>query len=240
MQSRDRKRHRLGSLFGVKPKAAASKNDTVGKIAGGDSMLTTLDALQPLTEGRLSPSAQMRTAGSDEDNQQKCFDAHLAPKDGGHEVVLAPAVEDINKPVDLWRRAYQDLKSREKALVEIFERNITYMANVTADTEQTHFDYGTIQKIAEQKIDARKAERLSIRLGNHPVEFRAVGEKIIEGLLWSSTFIGAAVCTQPYAALAWSGVTMIFPLLLNNSKQDTSMIEGLERITNLMQLFHVR
>ena len=228
MQSRERKRHRLASLFRVKPKAAVSEDDTAGSIAGGASLLTT------------PPSAQMRTAGSDEDDQQESLDARVGPKNDGNKVVLTPAVEDINKPVDLWRRAYQDLKNREKALVETFEKNITYIANATADTKQTPFDHGTIQKIAEQKIDARKAERLSIQLGNYPVELRAVGEKIIEGLLWSSTLIGAAVSTQPYAALAWSGVSMILPLLLNNSRQNTAMIEGLEKITSLMQLFHVR
>ena len=247
MQSTERKRHRLASLFGVK--TAALKNDTAGSIVGGDSVSTTPDVPQSLMKGRLKNSAQMSTAGSDEDDQQKSFGAHIAPRNDGQKVVLAPAISteaatkavgDIKKPVDLWKRAYQDLKIREKALVETFERNITYIANPTADTEQTLFDYGTIQKIAEQKIDARKAGRLSIQLGNYPVEFRAVGEKIIEGLLWSSTFIGAAVSTQPYAALAWSGVSMILPLLLNNFKQDITMIEGLEKITILMQLFHVR
>ena len=240
MQARERKRHRLASLFGVKLKATSSKVDTADSIAGGNPVIGTSEDSDYLTHGRLRPFAQGQTTGSDEDDQQEGFDAHVSPKDGGHEVVLAPAVENVKKPVDLWGRAYQDLKTREKALVETFERNITYIANATADTEETRFDYGTIQKIAEQKVDTRKAERLSIQLGNYSMEFRAVGEKIIEGLLWSSTFIGAAVSTQPYAALAWSGVSLILPLLLNNSKQDTTMIEGLEKITDLMQLFHIR
>ena len=247
MQLRERKRHRLARLFGVK--ATASKNDTAGSIAGGDTVLTTPNVPQSTTKGRLNPSAQTSITGSDEDDQQEWFGAQVAPKNDGQKVVLAPAISteaatkavgDINKPVDLWKRAYQDLRIREKALVETFERNITYIANPTGLTEQTPFDSGTIQKIAEQKIDARKAGRLSIQLGNHSVEFRAVGEKIIERLLWSSTFIGAAVSNQPYAALAWSGVSMILPLLLNNSKQDITMLEGLEKITMLMQLFHVR
>ena len=240
MQARERKRHRLASLFGVKPKATRSKIDTADSIAGADPLISTSEDPDYITKGRLRPFIPTQITGSDEDDHQEGFDAHVSPKDGGHEVVLAPAVEDINKPVDLWRRAYQDLENREKALVETFERNITYIANATADAEENRFDYGTIQKIAEQKIDTRKAERLSIQLGNHTMEFRAVGEKIIEGLLWSSTFISAAMSTQPYAALAWSGVSMILPLLLNNSKQDTIMIEGLEKITDLMQLFHIR
>ena len=252
MQSRERKHHRLASLLGVKSNAAVSKNDTAGCIAGGDLVLTTSDVPGYLTKGRLSPFAQTQTAGSYEDDQQECSGAHVAPnqsQNGGHKVVIAPAIltttatkaiGDIDKPVDLWRRAYQDLKIQEKALVEAFERSITYIASPTAYTEQIPFDHETIQMIIEQKIDARKAERLSIQLGNHPVEFRAVGEKIIEGLLWSSTFIGAAVSTQPYAALAWSGVSIILPLLLNNPRQNLIMIEGLEKITKLMQLFRIR
>ena len=240
MQARERRRHRLAGLFGMKPKAAGSRTDTADNIGGGVPRIRTSDEPDYLTKRRLSPFPQTQTTRFDEDDQQEDSDAHVPPKDGGHDVVLAPAVEDTSNPVDLWRRAYQDLKNREKALVETFERNITYIANATADTEQTFFDYGTIQKLAEHKIDARKAERLSIQLGYHPIEFRAVGEKIIEALLWSSTFIGAAVSTQPYAALAWSGVSMILPLLLNNSKQKTIMVEGLEEITNLMRIFHIR
>ena len=67
-----------------------------------------------------------------------------------------------------------------------------------------------------------------------------MSEKIIGGILWSSVFISAAVSAQPYAALAWSGVSIILPFLLNNSKQNVAMIEGLEHITKLMQLFRVR
>ena len=127
-----------------------------------------------------------------------------------------------------------------KALVDAFERSITNIANPTADAEQTPFTHGTIQMIVKQKIDARKAKRLSIHLGKHSVEFRAMGEKMNGGILWSSTFIGTAVSAQPYAALAWSGVSIILPLLLNNSRQNLTIIEGLEKITKLMQLFRIR
>ena len=123
MQSRERKRYRLASLFGLKPKAAASKNET------------TSNDFDYLTKGRLSPFAQTQTAGSDGVDQQESFEAHEAPKNDDYKVVIAPAkstktatkaIGDMNKPADLWRRAYQDLKNREKALVETFEINIRY------------------------------------------------------------------------------------------------------------------
>ena len=94
--------------------------------------------------------------------------------------------------------------------------------------------------LVKQKIDARKAKRLSKGLGKYSLDFRAMGEKIIEVVLWSSTLIGTAVSAQPYAALAWSGVSIILPLLLNNSRQNLTMIEGLENITKLMQLYRIR
>ena len=116
MQSRERKCHRLASIFRVKPNAAASKNDTAGRIAGGGSVLTAPDVPDTLTEGMLIP-------GSNEDNQRKRLDAHVSPKESQNDrrkTVIAPAISttatkaagDLNRPVDLWRRAYQDLKTR--------------------------------------------------------------------------------------------------------------------------------
>ena len=239
MQSMERKRHRLASVFRVKPNTAAPKNDTAGRIAEGGSVLTAPDVPDILSEGMLIP-------GFDEDNQRKLLDAQAPPNQSQNDrrkLVIAPAISttatkpvgDSNRPVDLWRRAYQDLRIREEALVVEFERSITNIANSTADAEQTPFTHETIQMIVKQKIDARKAKRLSIPLGKHSVEVRAMGEKIIEGILWSSTFIGSAVSAQPFAALAWSGISIILPLVLNNSKQDLTMIEDLEKITKLMQ-----
>ena len=67
-----------------------------------------------------------------------------------------------------------------------------------------------------------------------------MSEKIIKTIMWSSTFVGAAVSTQPYAALAWAGVSIILPLILNHSKESCAMVEGLETITKSMQLFRIR
>ena len=244
MQPRERKRHRLTSIFRAKPNTDASKDDRAGRIAGGGSVSTAPNVPDILTEGMLIP-------GSDEGNHRKSLDAHVSPNESQNDrrkIAIAPAistaatkaVRDSNRAADLWGSAYQDLKIREKLLVDAFERSITNIADPTADAEQTPFTHETIQKIVKQKIDARKAKRLSIHLGKYSVEFRAMGEKIIEGILWSSTFIGTAVSAQPYAALAWSGVSIILPLLLNNSRQNLAMIEGLEKITKLMQLFRIR
>ena len=148
MQSRERKHHRVASIFPVNPNAAASKNGTTGRIADGDYVLNAPDVPDTLKEYMLIPF----TAG------------------------------DIDRPVDLWR--YQELKIREKALVDAFKGSITNIANPTADPEQIPFTHDTIQMIFKQKIDARKAKRLSIHLGKHSVEFRAMSEKLLEEILW--------------------------------------------------------
>ena len=244
MLSRERKRHRLASIFRAKPNADASKDDKAGMVAGSGPVSTAPDVPEIRTDGMLTPE-------SAEGNRRKTLDAHISPNQSQNDrrkIAIAPAIstaatkafEDSNRPADLWGSAYQDLKTRERLLVDAFERSITNMADPTADAEQTPFTHEIIQKVVKQKIDARKAKRLSIHLGKYSVEFRAMGEKIIEGILWSSTFIGTAVSSQPYAALAWSGVSIILPLLLNNSRQNPAMIEGLEKITKLMQLFRIR
>ena len=180
MQSRERKRHRLASVFRAKPNTDASKDDKTGRIAGGGSVSTPPKVPDILTEGMLIP-------GSD-GNHRKSLDARVSPNESQNDrrkKAIAPAistaatkaVRDLNRAADLWGSAYQDLKIREKLLVDAFERSITNMADPTADAEQTSFTHETIQKIVNQKIDARKAKRLSIHLGKYSVEFRAMGEK---------------------------------------------------------------
>ena len=166
MQSRERKRHRLASIFRAKPNADASKDDKAGRIAGGGPVSTAPDVPEIRTEGMLIPE-------SAEGNLRKSLDAHISPNQSQNDrrkIAIAPAIstaatkafEDSNRPAGLWTRAYQDLESREKALADAFERTITNIADPTADAEQTPFTHETIQKIVKQKIDARKAKRLSI------------------------------------------------------------------------------
>lgn len=78
---------------------------------------------------------------------------------------------------------------------------------------------------------------------------------MVECLYWCSCELAAVcryVCLISFSrqsvelievrliALAWSGVSIPLPLVLNSSKQNLAMTEGFQTISDLMRLFHIR
>ena len=65
--------------------------------------------------------------------------------------------------------------------------------------------------LIKQKMLDREEKQWVLRLRKRqpPTPVREQGEKIIKFVLWSKDFVSAAVSTQPYAALAWSGVSVL-------------------------------
>ena len=59
--------------------AARSKNDTAGRIAAGDSVLTTPDDSDTLSQGMWSLFTHAQPAVSDGDDQKKWFGSHVTP-----------------------------------------------------------------------------------------------------------------------------------------------------------------
>lgn len=117
-----------------------------------------------------------------------------------------------NQSKDLWMRAYGDLKDRDPVLVAAYERYLA--SDGMGHTASVHpsLNPGLIETIVKQKLQDRDAKQWVIHLGPRPIQVRAQGEKIIKFILWSTDFISAAVSTQPYAALAWSGVAILLPV----------------------------
>lgn len=68
---------------------------------------------------------------------------------------------------------------------------------------------------------------------------REQGEKVIKFILWFNDIVSQALSAQPYAALAWLGVSILLSLLLNFSQQSYAMIEGLNFISDLLRLYRI-
>lgn len=113
---------------------------------------------------------------------------------------------------DLWMNAYEALKSRNPDLVTAYERHLA-----SADLGPTVSAFPSlspelIEAIVKPKLENREANRLVLHLGKAPINVREQGEKIIKFILWSKDVISPAVSAQPYAALAWSGVSILLPV----------------------------
>ena len=69
-----------------------------------------------------------------------------------------------------------------------------------------------IETIVKSKLEDREANQLVINLGKNSVKVREQGEKVIKFILWSKDIVSQALSAQPYAALAWSGVSILLPV----------------------------
>ena len=119
------------------------------------------------------------------------------------------AAEGGKQSGNLWMRAYEVLKLRDPELVTAYECHLTSADPSHTVSAFTSLSPKLIEAIIKEKLEHREANRLVVHLGTRPIKVREQGEKIIKFILWSNNFVSAAVSVQPYAALAWSRVSIL-------------------------------
>lgn len=165
------------------------------------------DAVTGKVGGNLEPAAEQKPR-SLQNNQSDNSDGVTA--------------EDEERSKDLWMHAYESLKLRDPDLVIAYERHLAsgYISHTASAPPSLSPEL--IESIIKPKLDDRDAKRLVVRLGREPIKVREQGEKVIKFILWSSTFISTAISAQPFAALAWSGVSILLPVSLAMIKSHIS------------------
>lgn len=107
-------------------------------------------------------------------------------------------------------RAYKTLEIRDPDLVADYACYLD-SARTSTPTLRT-LSPKLIEAVIEQKLQDNEAKKLVFNLGSKSIKVREQGEKLIKFILWSDGIISAAVSAQPYAALAWSGVSLLLPV----------------------------
>lgn len=107
-------------------------------------------------------------------------------------------------------RAYKTLESRDPDLVADYACCLDSAR--TSTPIHRSLSPKLIEAIIEQNLQDNEAKKLVFDLGSKSIKVREQGERLIKFILWSDGFISAAVSAQPYAALAWSGVSFLLPV----------------------------
>lgn len=105
-------------------------------------------------------------------------------------------------PETLWAQAYRKLQEKEPELVQAFER-----ASGTCFTSSEQ-----IQSTVKAQLDRREERQWIVAVAGKSVKVRQKGERLLKFILWSKDIVADAVNSQPYMALAWSGITMLLPV----------------------------
>jgi ankyrin repeat domain-containing protein 50 len=70
------------------------------------------------------------------------------------------------------------------------------------------------RSIVEQLVKDRETKQWRLPLAGKDINIREEAEKLVKFFIWSDGVIKSALSTQPYAALAWSGVSILLPVIL--------------------------
>ncbi|KAK4040342.1 ankyrin repeat-containing domain protein [Parachaetomium inaequale] len=177
------------------------------------------------------------------------FRGSAKASDGGSAVQQASAVSsnEASKPTppssdppirELWNIAYEKLREEDDALVLDYEKKLCgdlgaglgalAGANAMSRREQ-------MAGILHRKMDEINRETWKLRFGKAgEVAVKDLAEPVLGVISRANEYIAGALASNPYASMAWTGVALLLPLLLNPSEQAAALANGLEHISSLV------
>jgi hypothetical protein len=121
------------------------------------------------------------------------------------------AASSLSQDVDPWGRAYKIFREREPELTADYEKHLASLQGDAAASIDLSVPR-SVESIVKQLLEDREKKQWRVSLLGRDIKMREQAEKLAKFLLWSDPIVKAALSAQPYAALAWSGVSVLLPV----------------------------
>ncbi|KAI0523894.1 hypothetical protein F5B22DRAFT_659652 [Xylaria bambusicola] len=145
---------------------------------------------------------------------------------------------------DVWTAAYNKFAAREEGLAK------DYRTHLTTITGTLCWGSDWARSTVEQLQKDRENRQWHFTFLGKDINIRTQAEKLLKVLVWSNGIVKDALSAQPYAALAWSGVSILLPvckvhrdftqiligiqLLGSATTQNEAMFKGFDAITRIL------
>jgi hypothetical protein len=133
---------------------------------------------------------------------------------------------------DPWKLAYGILQAREPKLVEAYQAHLG-LAQHDNSVHANLSNPRSVESVMTKLLEDREKKQWRFSLLGKDVKVREQTEKLAKFLLWADPVVKNAVSTQPYAALAWAGVSLLLPVGHGNP----IVYQMLTRIATLKQYY---
>ena len=127
-----------------------------------------------------------------------------------------PAID--SEPFDLWDQAYtclrEDAGSRKH--LEAYEKIL--LSELSGEDSSDYIPKQGFARekqmaaLVDKKLDIVEKARWRFQLGQTTVEVKAQVDRIAKAVLFAKDFVTSAASTDPHAALAWAGVSVLLPV----------------------------
>lgn len=133
---------------------------------------------------------------------------------------VASATPSTSDNANLWELAYEIFRKQEPGLAEDYNKHLLGNATAIADISSRQCVETALKKLLED----REKKQLKISFLGNNMKIRKQVERLTKFLQWSDPFIKAAVSAQPYAALAWSSVSLLLPASSEVNSRATKLL----------------
>ncbi|KAJ6056383.1 hypothetical protein N7444_005481 [Penicillium canescens] len=135
------------------------------------------------------------------------------------------------KDLDLWTLAYEKLEQRDQELMHMYKQCLGLSLQDTSIADLSSSK--SVSLVVDRLLDDREKKRWHLSVLGKDIEVRKQVEKLQKFILWSDPLVKDALSAQPYAALAWTGVSLFVPLLASGMTANADMLEGFNKIDEL-------
>jgi hypothetical protein len=125
------------------------------------------------------------------------------------------------KPIcELWNEAYEDLKAKEGSLMNDYEAAMskdipTILGSSTLAIVAPQVAIMRKEQMAalvEMKSAEAKKNAWKLRYGDHEVLLKDLAGPVVNVIKDVESFVDGAVSANPYASIAWAGVSLLLPV----------------------------
>lgn len=126
------------------------------------------------------------------------------------------------KPIkELWNEAYEELKEKEKSIIKDYEDAMS------EDIRQSWVAYLSHSELLKylsgrrsrwqpwlRRWQKQKKNAWKLRYGEHEVVLKDLAEPAVKLINDAEKFVHRVVSTNPYASIAWAGISLLLPVSL--------------------------
>jgi len=132
---------------------------------------------------------------------------------------LPSQVAPVRPIHELWDQAYDDLRAKEENLVKDYEATLsgnlkTIVGSTTALSGFRIRREDQMKMVLKEKIEEVKKNTWKLKFSGKEVPVKDLIEPVFGIIDWANNYIGNAVSANPYASIAWAGVSLLLPVSL--------------------------
>ncbi|KAL7931996.1 ankyrin repeat-containing domain protein [Trichoderma chlorosporum] len=123
---------------------------------------------------------------------------------------------------DLWNVAYERLRQEDEHLINAYEAGIrqSLSASISLTIGSNLSVRDRMDKILRSKMDEVNQDSWKIRFRSSEVHTEDIVQPILSIIRWANEYISSALSSNPYASMAWAGVSLLLPVRLDIVKWD--------------------